>query len=531
MLLYSVLNVAHAQWQTVVNGVTPSALRGGHEANGSVLYIARVKHGNGVHMGKARANSREAFIPFGGKELVLSNYEVFTGTGQWVKASANNFPANAIQGGYEADGAKLYIVRAVIDGGYHPGKARKNGDGFIPFGGVERIVKDYEVLTSNPVATITPGTYHIRSQIENKPMDVVNGHNANGNGLHLWDFHGGDAQQFTIERSNEAGYYYIKTKWGRVLDIKDWSGASGATLYTWDFHGGDNQKWRFIDRGNGFYNIESKYRTYIDVKGGGNAIGTPIHMSDYSMWGNNIAQLWKLEALINLRGTTINRSTWTSTLNSIFQSSAVRLNNFTPNQNQYRTNERQFYKPDDSYIRLRFSGTDYTLPIPIDIAEVGPNNMCKMYINDWNTNQITADAEEGRLKITLRFEDNGVEVESNCYNNFFCFQGCPKFDYFNSTITIWLNLIAQNGRLSYNANAVFSATANESGPCVNNLFAFLCPSDRAGMVKSIIETKLNEHLNSPSIKIPFDAALNSFIPAGTTINSVRVNSSGNIVIR
>ncbi len=297
MLLYSVLNVAHAQWQTVTNGVTPSALRGGHEANGSALYIARVKHGNGVHMGKARPNSREAFIPFGGKELVLSNYEVFTGTGQWVKASANNFPANAIQGGYEADGNALYIARAVIDGGYHPGKARKNGDGFIPFGGVERIVKDYEVLTSNPVATITKGTYHIRSQIENKPMDVVNGHNANGNGLHLWDFHGGDAQQFTIEPSNEAGYYYIKTKWGRVLDIKDWSSASGATLYTWDFHGGDNQKWRFIDRGNGYYNIESKYRTYIDVKGGNSAIGTPIHMSDYSMWGNNIAQLWKLEAV------------------------------------------------------------------------------------------------------------------------------------------------------------------------------------------------------------------------------------------
>lgn len=296
LLLCTFVNVTHAQWQTVVNGITPSALRGGHEANGNVLYIARVKHENGVHIGKARPNSREAFIPFGGKELALNNYEVFTGTGQWVKATANNFPSNAIAAGYEANGAPLYIARAVIDGGYHPGKARKNGDGFIPYGGVERVIKDYEVLTSNPVATISRGTYHIRSQIENKPMDVVNGQNANGNGLHLWDFHGGEAQQFTIEPSNEAGYYYIKTKWGRALDIKDWSGASGATLYTWDFHGGDNQKWRFIDRGNGYYNIESKYRTYIDVKGGGNAIGTPIHLSDYSMWGNNMAQLWKLEA-------------------------------------------------------------------------------------------------------------------------------------------------------------------------------------------------------------------------------------------
>lgn len=308
ILFYSILNIVHTQqWQTVTNAVTPSALRGGNEANGAVLYIARVKHENGVHIGKARPNSREAFIAYGGKELALSNYEVFIGTGQWVKATANSFPLNAIAGGYEANGAPLYIARAVIDGGYHPGKARKNGDGFIPYGGVERIVKDFEVLTSNPVATITRGTYHIRSQIGNKPMDVVNGQNANGNGLHLWDFHGGDAQQFTIEPSNEAGYYYIKTKWGRVLTIKDRSNASGATLYTWDFQGGDNQKWRFINRGNGYYNIESKYRTYIDVKGGGNAIGTPIHLSDYSMWGNNIAQLWKLENMsADIQNTTPN---------------------------------------------------------------------------------------------------------------------------------------------------------------------------------------------------------------------------------
>ncbi|NJL77082.1 MAG: DUF3421 domain-containing protein [Saprospiraceae bacterium] len=35
--------------------------------------------------------------------MALSNYEVFTGTGQWVKATANNFPSNAIAAGYEAE--------------------------------------------------------------------------------------------------------------------------------------------------------------------------------------------------------------------------------------------------------------------------------------------------------------------------------------------------------------------------------------------------------------------------------------------
>ncbi|NJL77083.1 MAG: DUF3421 domain-containing protein [Saprospiraceae bacterium] len=62
LFLLSTVFSSQAQWQTVVNAVTPSALRGGHEANGAVLYIARVKHENGVHIGKARPNSREAFI-------------------------------------------------------------------------------------------------------------------------------------------------------------------------------------------------------------------------------------------------------------------------------------------------------------------------------------------------------------------------------------------------------------------------------------------------------------------------------------
>lgn len=154
-----------------------------------------------------------------------------------------------------------------------------------------------------PGASISSGTYYIKSQLQNKSMDVQWGNNANGTILHLWDTNQGDAQQFTIEASNEPGWYYIKTKWGRVLDAS--SPASGATLYTYDLHGGNNQKWRFIDIGDGSYNIQSKIGTFIDVKGGNAASGTQIWMSAFSSWGNNSAQRWKLERKSTILNPTI----------------------------------------------------------------------------------------------------------------------------------------------------------------------------------------------------------------------------------
>lgn len=136
----------YAQW-TSGGGQTPvNALRGGNEADGSPLYIARVRHEGGLHIGKVRANSREAFIPFGGIEMVVTNFEIYTGRGAWVHLDGN-FPPNAIAAGYEADGSALYIARASLGGGMHIGKVRANArEAFIPFGGREEIVSDFEIL-------------------------------------------------------------------------------------------------------------------------------------------------------------------------------------------------------------------------------------------------------------------------------------------------------------------------------------------------------------------------------------------------
>lgn len=51
------------------------AVRGGEEANGEAIYIARAKFDGNYHIGKVKRNA-DAFIPYGGKENVSSSYEV-----------------------------------------------------------------------------------------------------------------------------------------------------------------------------------------------------------------------------------------------------------------------------------------------------------------------------------------------------------------------------------------------------------------------------------------------------------------------
>lgn len=228
---------------------------------------------------------------------------------------------------------------------------------------------------------------------------------------------------------------------------------------------------------------------------------------------------------------TIPAATWQNAFYQVFSKSAVRLNNYTPVQNQYDRNERQFLKPDDSYIQLWLNNRMNKFTIPIDVMQVGPNSMFKMYINDWNSQQISIVPENGSIKITLFMEDAGTEIVGNCYNNFACgFTPTPAFNYINSRIDIYLKLVPENGKVSYNATTIFNADVAESGPCVNNLFAIFCPSNRAGLIKSTIEGKINEYLNNQLLKTLVSSLLFSQVQNLTSISSVRLSNNGDIQV-
>jgi hypothetical protein len=64
-------------WIRPQGGNFPSnAIAAGYENDGSALYIARASLGGGLHIGKVRANGREAFIPYGGREEIVSDFEI-----------------------------------------------------------------------------------------------------------------------------------------------------------------------------------------------------------------------------------------------------------------------------------------------------------------------------------------------------------------------------------------------------------------------------------------------------------------------
>lgn len=73
---YQVL-VGPTKWEAAENGEIPlGAIVAGREADGSPLYVARAEYAGGLHPGKVRPEFGAANIPYGGKEVKVSCYEV-----------------------------------------------------------------------------------------------------------------------------------------------------------------------------------------------------------------------------------------------------------------------------------------------------------------------------------------------------------------------------------------------------------------------------------------------------------------------
>lgn len=138
-------------WVEATNGaIPPGAAANGQEADGESLFVARANLNGGVHPGKVRGAFGAANIPYGGSEVKVNPYEVLMNPGNWVPASGGQVPDGAVDFGREADGTPLFVARANLEGGVHPGKVRLGfGSANIPFNGQEVKVTNYEVLVQN----------------------------------------------------------------------------------------------------------------------------------------------------------------------------------------------------------------------------------------------------------------------------------------------------------------------------------------------------------------------------------------------
>ncbi|XP_046391920.1 uncharacterized protein LOC124160192 isoform X2 [Ischnura elegans] len=138
------------KWESACNGrVPPGAFVGGKDLD-SDLYIARARHGGGWVPGKLNPNHGKCYIPWGGKEVAMSEYEVLCGSNlEWQRTAGGNVPPRSVPASNAHEGEVMYVGRVHHNGTSTVGKVHpSHGVCYIPFGGEELSFSNYEVLVS-----------------------------------------------------------------------------------------------------------------------------------------------------------------------------------------------------------------------------------------------------------------------------------------------------------------------------------------------------------------------------------------------
>lgn len=126
--------------------VPPNAVPGGFDSE--QLYIGRAAHAGAIIPGKVHPSHGVCYIPWGGSEHAIPEYEVLCDCrGTWLVTAGDNIPPTAVQGGSAENGEPLYIGRASHNDTITVGKIQKShGVCYIPYGGQEIGKAEYEVL-------------------------------------------------------------------------------------------------------------------------------------------------------------------------------------------------------------------------------------------------------------------------------------------------------------------------------------------------------------------------------------------------
>ncbi|XP_073829706.1 uncharacterized protein [Musca autumnalis] len=145
---YEVLTGLRYAWVAAANGDVPeAAVKVGRAADGDFLYAGRGSWEGSVTVGKVHPSHGCLYIPYGEEEIKLTEYEVLTQPDQWISATADSFPEDALEGGRDADGDTIYVGRVFKDGDLMPAKVIPNkGGAYVCWGGEEEKVDNFQVL-------------------------------------------------------------------------------------------------------------------------------------------------------------------------------------------------------------------------------------------------------------------------------------------------------------------------------------------------------------------------------------------------
>ncbi|KAM7348611.1 uncharacterized protein ACRADG_007888 [Cochliomyia hominivorax] len=145
---YEVLSGLRYQWIPAANGdVPPAAVKVGRAADGDFLYAGRGHHEGSLTVGKVHPSHGCLYIPYGDEEVKLFEYEVLTQPDQWISATADSMPEDALEGGRDADGDPIYVGRVFKDGDLIPAKIIPNkGGAYVAYGSEEHKEENFQVL-------------------------------------------------------------------------------------------------------------------------------------------------------------------------------------------------------------------------------------------------------------------------------------------------------------------------------------------------------------------------------------------------
>ncbi|KAJ8719033.1 hypothetical protein PYW07_016589 [Mythimna separata] len=134
-----------------VASLTHRAYVAGREGwDGSPLCVIRSHHSGEFIPGKLAIKHRSAYVPHGGREIPVHNFEVLCCSPhavRWLHSSNGQVPVGAIAAGNTHSGEPLYIGRVRHMQSLTPGKVHpSHGCCYISFGGNEISHKTYEVL-------------------------------------------------------------------------------------------------------------------------------------------------------------------------------------------------------------------------------------------------------------------------------------------------------------------------------------------------------------------------------------------------
>jgi hypothetical protein len=377
--------------------------------------------------------------------------------------------------------------------------------------------------------TLADGVYTLRLQ-NGKSLDSIDGGSfTDGAAVQAWDFASSPNQRWIVTATDPGHFILRSAATAKSVSTGLLCGArAGCTIMTMRSLRAGNQVWYAEQTSPGLLRIRlASGGMQLTIGGDFGANGARAATGAV---GCGASQLFRAERIGDYRE--VSRADGLGRLMSI----DVHLNNYTPIAHQFdASGEHAYFRPHAANVGFAFGGRTFgPFQIDLPVIEVGPDRMYKVYVNDWNSRSTTLNSDgHGHIRAVVNFEDDGVEVITNCYNNFNCFVGEPRFDMTNSRVTVVIQprFDAGAGGFTFDATTAFDATISETGPCVNNFFAFICDlavPDRAGILRDSVVNAINNNLTGGVGRAGLEGVLNS-LAGGGSFHNVTVGDGGELI--